>query len=323
MNRISTTLFASIVAITISFGQITTTKVAPKVEVINNNPYDSLNNFLYEDVDKYVGQEFYLKGKEKLSREFGYEGFILDYTDNELFDQKNIYYCTSDHFCSIYDSLAGKYFKVLGAIKHPKAAENKYFYDKKCYLKLQEKVSNDIVYYAYDCESKYYFPFIVVGYFIKLKQTQIGKKFVVRGKNWYSDGAMTDMNTGIPVTNFEAGKIWKCVDVTIEEKRYQLSLIIQNEKGEQIPLSADNATNDYCVFEATRAERLKKRFGSENWQTILEGKVKIGMTKEMCLLSWGTPDKINETITAGKNSQQWVYYNGYIYLTNGIVTSIQ
>ncbi|MFX9016039.1 hypothetical protein ABTN29_20430 [Acinetobacter baumannii] len=34
---------------------------------------------------------------------------------------------------------------------------------------------------------------------------------------------------------------------------------------------------------------------------ILEGKVKIGMTKEMCLLAWGEPKKINETITAGKN----------------------
>ena len=35
------------------------------------------------------------------------------------------------------------------------------------------------------------------------------------------------------------------------------------------------------------ADNYRKRFGHENFDMILQGKVKIGMTREMCKLSWG------------------------------------
>ena len=47
------------------------------------------------------------------------------------------------------------------------------------------------------------------------------------------------------------------------------------------------------------------------------------MSKEMCELSWGKPKSINETITSGKKSEQWVYSDNYLYFDNGIVTAIQ
>lgn len=322
MHKITTTIVTTLAAITVSFGQITTTKVAAKTEITDNSPYDSTQNFLGKAVNKYVGQELYLKGKADGLRNYGYEGFVLDYKEDGLLNDKNVYKCCESYH-SKYAELVGKYFKVLEVIKHPKAAESEYLYGKKSFLKLQEKESKDIVYYEYDSEFEHSFPFIVVGYFTKLKQTQIGKKFVVRGRNWLSSGTMTEMNTGMPVSNFEAGNIWKCIDVTIEEKYYTLSLVIQNDKGEQIPLGVDNSEKDYWVFELTQAEKLKKKFGAENWQKIIDGKVKIGMTKEMCLLAWGKPKKINETITAGKKSEQWVYSDNYIYLTNGLVTAMQ
>ena len=77
------------------------------------------------------------------------------------------------------------------------------------------------------------------------------------------------------------------------------------------------------VFTDKEAEKYKARFGLDIWNTILQGKVRIGMTKEMCRLSWGDPEKINETITAGKKSEQWVYTDNYIYFDNGKVTAIQ
>jgi hypothetical protein len=52
--------------------------------------------------------------------------------------------------------------------------------------------------------------------------------------------------------------------------------------------------------------------------------VSIGMIAEQVRKSsWGKPRSINETITAGGQHEQWVYSGGYLYLENGVLTSIQ
>lgn len=52
--------------------------------------------------------------------------------------------------------------------------------------------------------------------------------------------------------------------------------------------------------------------------------VVIGMTADKILQSnWGKPQRINETITARGKREQWVYGSGYLYLEDGILTSIQ
>ena len=320
--KITLTILITTISIISTYGQITTTKITPKVEQTDNTPYDSTKNFLGKDVNKYIGQELYLNGKAKSLREYGYAGFSIDYKKSSPTKKSSVYKCC-DSYNSKYDELSGKYFIVLEVIKHPKAEESEFLYAKKFYLKLQEKEKKDIVYYEYDSQYEHSFPFIVVGYFNKLKQSEIGEEYIVRGKNWISSGHMTDMKTGNPVSNFEAGLKWKCVDVTIEEEFYTLSLVIENEKGEQIPLGIDNSTRTNWVFKFKQAELYKKKFGDENWQRILDGKVKIGMTKEMCELSWGKPKSINETITSGKKSEQWVYSDNYLYFDNGIVTAMQ
>jgi hypothetical protein len=316
------TILLTLLAVISSFGQITTTKVASKIEQVNVIPYDSTSNFLEKNVYQYVGQELYLKGKSESLREYGYEGFVYDYTKDRYNYRSNVYK-SNNNFNSKYNELAGKYFKVLEVIKHPKASDNEFLYGNKFFLKLQEKESKEIVYFEYDSKIEHLFPFIVTGYFTKLKQTQVGKEYIVKGKNWISSGSMPDMKTGSPVSNFESGAKWKCVDVTVEEQYFTLSLVLQNDKGEQIPLSVENTKNSYWVFEAGQAELYKKKFGDENWQRVLSGKVKIGMTKEMCQLSWGKPNSINETITSGNKSEQWVYSDNYLYFDNDILTAIQ
>ena len=37
----------------------------------------------------------------------------------------------------------------------------------------------------------------------------------------------------------------------------------------------------------------------------------------------GGPQKINETITAGKKTEQWVYEDNYLYFDNDKLTVIQ
>lgn len=319
-----TTITILLTALTVvTFGQITTTKVAPKVDQVDKTPYDSLQNFLAKDVSKYLGQELYLKGKSESLRKYGYDGFSKDYTQDRLLNQSNVYKCC-DSYNSKYDALTGKYFKVLEIIKHPKANESESLYGTKSFLKLREKESGDIVYFEYDSRFEHNFEFIVVGYFEKCKERYIGTEYVLRGRNWLDKKAeMYDIQTGKSV-DFSAGTVWKCVDVTIEEKFYELSIILENNKGERLTYSMRNVLKgNYFGFSKSDADNFKLKFGSEQWNLILAGQVKIAMTKEMCRLAWGDPDSVNETITSGKKSEQWIYKSNYLYFDNDILTAIQ
>lgn len=305
-----------------SFGQITTTKIAPKAEQNATLHYDSTQNFLGIDVHKYKGQELYLKGKSEGLREYGYAGFLTDY-DRELHD-KAVYKCC-DGLNSKYDELVGKYFRILEIIKHPKAEQGLDFFARKFYLKLEEKESNDIVYYEYDSHFEHNFPFIVVGFYEKLKKQAIGQKFVFGSTHRMFGDEQLDINTG-EVIVFEVGKEWTCYDVTIEEKYFNLSLLLKDNNNQTLSINYDIAIgpNKYNnVFTDKEADKFKTKFGQSNWLIILQGKVKIGMTKEMCKISWGEPTRINETITNGKKSEQWVYSDNYLYFSNGILTTIQ
>lgn len=71
----------------------------------------------------------------------------------------------------------------------------------------------------------------------------------------------------------------------------------------------------------------QKRSAAVN-EAIANQKVFIGMETDDVVASWGRPNKINRTITAGKNNEQWVYNRGqastqYVYMENGVVTAIQ
>lgn len=61
----------------------------------------------------------------------------------------------------------------------------------------------------------------------------------------------------------------------------------------------------------------------EIWDLITLGKIKLGMTEAELILSWGPPKTINETVVSGRASKQYVYYDQYVYVDNGIVSSFQ
>lgn len=66
-----------------------------------------------------------------------------------------------------------------------------------------------------------------------------------------------------------------------------------------------------------------KQYGSVYGSAVADYKIKIGMTKEMVIMSWGKPNKVNRTVTANLVSEQWVYETAYLYFTNGKLTSWQ
>lgn len=59
---------------------------------------------------------------------------------------------------------------------------------------------------------------------------------------------------------------------------------------------------------------------------ILKGSIRIGMTKEQVLLSWGQPSHRNTSVGSWGEHEQWNYrgvYGTYIYFRNDILTSWQ
>lgn len=58
-------------------------------------------------------------------------------------------------------------------------------------------------------------------------------------------------------------------------------------------------------------------------ESVIDGKIKIGMTQDLVVLSWGEPSRKNKTISKYSTEEQWVYGRSYVYLKNGIVTLIQ
>ena len=79
----------------------------------------------------------------------------------------------------------------------------------------------------------------------------------------------------------------------------------------------------YDTFSFSNPKSKYPSISNEIWDLIAEGKVRIGMSKEACQLSWGKPKKINKTTGSYGVHEQWVYDSSYLYFENGKLTSIQ
>lgn len=288
--------------------QITTRSITKPIEKEISPPkYDSTSNFLGDNMNLYIGQNLYTNGINKLIQDLGYDGFYLDPNDPSSIYKPS----KKGNESSEYNSLYGEYFTVIDVINPSKSIFRDHL------LKLISKESKDTVYYKYDKEHDFLFPFIVVGYFEKLKSDNIGKKLVFAPQS-------INNNTGIndnPVKH-KIGETWSCYDVIIEDENYKITLLLKNSSNDEIAISGKNLSS-MKYWPSNQALKYRTKFGAANWNTILTGKVNVGMNKEMCLLSWGEPEDINETTTAGNKSEQWVYPDNYLYFDNGKLTAIQ
>jgi hypothetical protein len=220
-----------------------------KVQTKSAVKYDSLQNYLGSKVFQYVGQELYLKPLPESLRTYGYDEFFTSIDDGFKTNGENVYKCCQS-FNSLYDELEGKYFQVLEVIKHPRAEADPVLYATKYFLQLKEKESGDTCYFKYDANSiEEVFPFVVVGYFEKAKKKYIGRTYITKGKNWVSKTEpMIDIVSGKNVS-VAVGKVWKCIDFTIEDKFYELALILQSGIGEKVALSVVSLKGGYFAYE--------------------------------------------------------------------------
>lgn len=154
----------------------------------------------------------------------------------------------------------------------------------------------------------------------------------------------------------ETETVWKCIDVTVLENTSQISFILQNKKGETVAvedlkywkmekdiiesekqlkiskqnliLIAQKEENERILKSkiafAKRKIDCEKKFGIENGEIIANNKVKIGMTKEMCRISWGIPIWSNKTTISEGTSEKWYYGLEYsLYFVNDKLMKIE
>ena len=77
---------------------------------------------------------------------------------------------------------------------------------------------------------------------------------------------------------------------------------------------------------ARYCERWGERVSNDVKTCMLDGIIKIGMTKTQVRISWGEPSDINESVGSWGVHEQWVYHRGsgpYLYFENGKLTSWQ
>ncbi len=279
-------------------------------------PYDSTANFLGKNAMAYTGQELFLKGLSKSSQAYGYNGFIINYKkdDDLLNDEKNIYK-PNENYSSRYEDMAHKYFHVLEVIKHPNTKTDKAAYEDDFYLKLQELSSGDIVYYKYNTNSEYTFPFIVRGYFEKQRQIRTGKEYVL------SDDILKISRNLITraAVPFTTGQTWKCADVNIDNSTNELSLVLES-KGVKttVPYSIfDSVDGIKKIYTADEAKELTRKYNVNNFRRILQNKIRTGMTKDMARLAWGEPQDIKKN----GNTETWTYPAGSLTFNGDKIVS--
>lgn len=291
------------------YGQISVTKTADeKIERIIK--YDSLNNFLGEEFSNYIGQDLFLNPQAEVLRKYGYDDFKID-PKGSSYSSSNVYKKV-DSAESNYEELQSKVFEVLDVQDDPTSLISDY-----AFLKLKFKDSEEVVYFRYSKKYSHSFPFTVMGYYNKMKEMFVNNDVLIRDFKNPEAQKRIDIDTG-EILEIVTDKFYKCIDITMDQKTFTLSLMLKTEKENKFLFALGNRMNKIPrIILKEDAEKYKKKFGDFFWDAILKEVIKVGFTEEMTILSWGEPEEINRS-TYG---DQWVYSGQYLYFENGLVKS--
>jgi hypothetical protein len=158
---------------------------------------------------------------------------------------------------------------------------------------------------------------------------------------------LINLETDTVTRNIANETVWTCVDIQVKprtkgdgmdiDKRSPIVLIFNNPQyGKQYCYLEDKTGKPYKnIYEEEmplvcgkfqlksyydkvkaiditaknkRKADLTRKYGASTANLILQGRIRVGMTKNMCRDSWGEPDDINKTITTYGTTEQWVLW---------------
>ncbi len=347
MNLKKLLLIFSLLYATISISQITTAKIEIQPKVKLEKVYDGNSNFEeFKEIDgykQYIGQKIYTT-KLYSAIYFSSGEYCNDY-HNKYFTIKNVTQKelrldrgSEMQVCDVFELIND---------------ENRETY----YYKLGESHSSGAGWVNAGIQPS----IILVPYFLNLKKTYENKKYVIVSY-WREDGFKNEAtNEWVVVDKKLYGGEWNC-EVSVVEKDgvEKISYIMKSTSGEIISSAIDGSSNKFSIVKklgsligaglffmsiedynleikskkkegkdaATQKNnlisKLSQKYDKEKAILISNGKVEIGMTRQMCVDSWGVP-LYSKKIKTKKGSKETLFYNWdkKLYLENGLVAKIE
>lgn len=175
---------------------------------------------------------------------------------------------------------------------------------------------------TYECKSNA--DCIRLPYLFNVKDVEIARIVLIGTKVW---GTRDTRFPYAPLTIIGVG-IGKST-------KYQHEILLIDSQGEKHSIQAnlsltnaltledeDNQFIDHYKF--SDPEKAFPRIPKSDWNLIRQSRIRIGMSKDACRLSWGEPDDINTSRGRWGVHEQWVYSrNRYVYFENGKLSAIQ
>ena len=118
-----------------------------------------------------------------------------------------------------------------------------------------------------------------------------------------------------------SAQAYKCKDASGAVKYQQAPCSAPSE--DKVRLFYETSPQDAGSGKDVLAEALPPAIRANFESLVSERKVAVGMTAKMVQRSWGLPKRVNSSIHASSRFEQWVYESEYVYLENGLVTSLQ
>jgi hypothetical protein len=92
-----------------------------------------------------------------------------------------------------------------------------------------------------------------------------------------------------------------------------------------VPKAGEPGGFDHVQYYREQNRKLEEEKAVED--AIRGKRVRLGMTKEQVIRSWGKPDDINRSVYRSGVTEQWVYDRGdyerqYVYFDDGVVSAI-
>jgi|GEM_PF-2846740 len=301
-------------------------------------PYDSSFNYSSTDYFSLIGQTIYFlpaSTKYKTSYLQDYSTnfttevptkfqnppspYLAPYTEVSIY--KPVYFDEKPNYRTSLKEVQGRYFKITGFTEDGK------------YIKLKDvNNSNDsLLYQMHELLWDPIIDYVIVGYFIREREAYLNHHFYLNDA--YVFGAPSiDVVSGETILLSDTNERWKCYDVTfLETTCYYypiLALLLTNSHGARITLKLSYMKPIYSssckskefmhLWEFTDEKDVRrkgrlfeasmiKRFGPKYGELIIQHKVDIGMTDEMCDYAWDKPNEIHYITKAGHKIEKWIY----------------
>jgi hypothetical protein len=152
---------------------------------------------------------------------------------------------------------------------------------------------------------------VYLGDIDKAKELLVGKRFYTLYKNGEDEKFIQ-----VKITDVGLGDSSMPIRIIYELPNGKKSEILAsfgktNSRGSFTWLDTFIKINNLEEFFTEVNPKLKYPNISESvWALIMKEEVKVGMSEEECILSWGKPSEINKT---SYGTDQWVYGNSYLY----------